>query len=82
MEKDSMDKYDLLKRMLIEARLQAGLKQAEVAAKLGKPQSYISKIERGERGMGVIEFLEIAEAIGFEPFAFLDEFVKTSGLDP
>ena len=76
MEKDLVDKYGLLQQMLIDARLQAGLKQADVAAQLGKPQSYVSKIERGERGMDVIEFLEIAQAIGFEPLAFLDEFIK------
>ena len=71
-----MDKYDLLRRMLINERLKAGLKQSDVAAKLGKPQSYVSKIERGERGIDVIEFLELAQAIEFEPFAFLDELTK------
>lgn len=76
MEKDLMDKYDLVRRMLIDARLKAGLKQAEVAAKLDKPQSYVSKIERGERGIDVIEFLEIAQAIKFDPLIFLDELVR------
>lgn len=76
MEKDVTDKYGLLRQMLIEARLTAGLKQADVAAKLGKPQSYVSKIERGERGIDVIEFLELAKAIEFEPFAFLNELTK------
>ena len=76
MEEDSINKYDLLRQMLIDERLKAGLKQFDVAVKLGKPQSYISKIERGERGMDVIEFLELAQAVGFEPFAFLDELMK------
>lgn len=77
MKKGSIDKYEILRQMLIDERLKANLKQAEVADKLGKPQSYISKIERGERGMDVIEFLEIAEAINFEPFIFLQNFYKT-----
>lgn len=71
-----MDKYELLQRMLIDARLKAGLKQADVAAKLGKPQSYISKVERGERGIDVIEYLEIAAVIEFDPVDFLDELIK------
>ena len=78
MKEDSLDKYDLLQGMLIAARLKARLKQADVAAKLGKPQSYISKVERGERGIDIIEYLAIAEVIGFDPVAFLDELTKRS----
>ena len=77
MDKDSI-KYELLRQMLIDERNNAKLKQVDVASKLGKPQSYISKIERGERGMDIIEFFEIAEAIGFEPFNFLRSFFDSS----
>jgi len=42
-----------------------------LAERLGRPQSYVSKIERGERGLDVIEFLEIAKVIGFDPVEFL-----------
>jgi len=41
--------------------------QAEVAAKLRRPQSFIAKYEQGERRLDVIEFLEIADAIGLDP---------------
>lgn len=37
------------------ARLDVGLKQEDVARKLKKPQSYVSKIERGERRLDVTE---------------------------
>lgn len=76
MEKDTTEKYVLLRQMLIDARNKAELKQSDVSSKLGKPQSYISKIERGERGMNIVEFIEIAQAIGFDPTKFLREFIK------
>lgn len=40
---------------LKSARLESGLAQQEVADKLGKPQSYISKIKSGERRLDVAE---------------------------
>lgn len=76
MEKDSTEKYVLLRQMLIDERNKAELKQSDVSSKLGKPQSYISKIERGERGMDIVEFVEIAQAIGFDPAKFLRKFIE------
>jgi transcriptional regulator with XRE-family HTH domain len=60
-------KYELLRRLLIEARTEAGLRQSDVAERLGRPQSYVSKVERGERKVDVIEFIEIAKVIGLDP---------------
>jgi transcriptional regulator with XRE-family HTH domain len=57
--------------MLITARKQAGLTQVEVADRLGRPQSYVSKYERGERRLDVIEFFDVAQAIEIDPFDFL-----------
>lgn len=66
-------RYARLRQLVTEARKAAGLSQAAVAEKLGRPQSYIADIERNERRIDVIEFLALAEAIGFDPLAVLEE---------
>jgi transcriptional regulator with XRE-family HTH domain len=73
MRPDLTEKYERFRQLLVDARKSAGLKQTDLADRLGRPQSYVSKIERGERGVDVIEFLEIAKAIGFKPAAFLHD---------
>ena len=70
------ERYEKLRMMLVEAREAAGLTQVELAGRLERPQSFVSKIERGIRKMDVIEFVEIARAIGFDPVAFLRKLDK------
>jgi transcriptional regulator with XRE-family HTH domain len=60
------ERYKRLLIKLIDARKAAGLTQVELASKLGRPQSFVSKYENGERRIDVIEFLDICEAIGAE----------------
>jgi hypothetical protein len=57
--------------LLIEARKRAGLTQYELAARLKRPQSFVSKFERGERRLDVLEFREVAQALGIDPIRFL-----------
>jgi len=63
--------YTRLRRLLVERRNMAGLSQIDVAATLGKPQSYVSKIESGERRLDVVEFVEFARALGSDPVRML-----------
>lgn len=58
-------KYESLRKLLVEARRVAGLTQAELAGRLERPQSYVSKYERGERRLDVVEFIEVANTLGF-----------------
>jgi ribosome-binding protein aMBF1 (putative translation factor) len=63
--------YELFRQLLVVARKKSDLSQQEVADRLGRPQTYISKCERGTRRMDVVEFLTLAEVIGFDPIVFI-----------
>lgn len=64
-------RYKLFQKALLDARLGKGLTQSEVAARLRKPQSYVSKYESGERRLDVIEFLEVCEVMSVNPDSIL-----------
>lgn len=70
------DKYILLRQLLIEARKVANLTQSELSAKLSRPQSYVSKYERGERRLDLIEFLEVAAALNINPATFIEKLLQ------
>ena len=53
--------YKIILGRLKKARREANLKQAEVAKKLQKPQSYLSKVEAGERRLDIIELKKLAQ---------------------
>ncbi len=55
------EKQSKLCALLVKAREKAGMTQTALAKKLGKPQSFVAKLEGGERRLDVIEFLEIAK---------------------
>ena len=61
------DEYEEFLQVLIAARKDAGITQQDLATALGKPQSFVSKYERRERRLDVVEFISIARAIGLEP---------------
>jgi transcriptional regulator with XRE-family HTH domain len=65
------EQYQELLKALIEARKSASVTQQDLANRLGKPQSFVSKYEHGERRLDVIEFLVIAHVIGVNPYSLL-----------
>ncbi|WP_375202099.1 helix-turn-helix domain-containing protein [Hyphococcus sp.] len=69
-------RHKLLRALLKEARLKAGLTQEEVAVLLGYPQSYIAKIEGGERRLEVVEFIALCEVIEVEPAAVIKKILN------
>ncbi len=69
-------RYNRFRNLLIAARQGQSLTQVEVAKRLGKPQSFVSKYERGERRLDVVEFLFVAKAIGVDPKGLIDPLQK------
>lgn len=63
--------YVRFRELLVEARKDAGLTQEELAERLRRPQSFVSKYENGERRLDLIEFLEVAGALSLEVHAFI-----------
>lgn len=49
--------------------------QADLAAKLHRAQSFVSKYESGERHLDVVEFIEVCKALGVSPVAVLGEML-------
>jgi ribosome-binding protein aMBF1 (putative translation factor) len=66
-EVDRGELYQLFQHLLVMERKNSGMSQQEVADRLGRPQTYVSKCELGTRRMDIVEFLEIADVIGFDP---------------
>ncbi|WP_067338843.1 helix-turn-helix domain-containing protein [Stappia indica] len=62
--------------LLIEAREKAGLTQTELAEKIGEYQSFVARLESGQRRVDVVEFLELAEVLGFDAEKGLREIKK------
>jgi len=58
------------------ARKARGITQLELAKRLGKPQSFVSKAEMGERRLDVVEFLHFMRAIEGEPHALLRDIER------
>lgn len=68
--------YQTLLAHIIQARKEAGITQAELAKKLGRPQSFVSKIESDEWWLDVVEFLQVAKHVGFDPCALMQELIE------
>jgi len=69
----SNNAYKRLRELLVAARREADLTQVELSFRLKRPQSFVSKYERGERRLDVIEFGEVARALGIDPIRILDK---------
>jgi transcriptional regulator with XRE-family HTH domain len=71
--------YQTLRGLLVQERGAAGLSQLELAMRLGRPQSFVSKYERGERRLDLVEFLEVVRALRADPHRILRLVEDPSG---
>jgi transcriptional regulator with XRE-family HTH domain len=67
------DEYKAVLQCLVAVRRRHKMTQQELAARLSKPQSFVSKYEHGERRIDVVEFLQIVRMIGADPQAVIKE---------
>ncbi|WP_373964206.1 helix-turn-helix domain-containing protein [Kosakonia sacchari] len=67
------EEYQRVIIALKKARKERGITQAQLAEALGRPQSFIAKIESGERRLDVVEFVHLARLVGLEPMDVLQK---------
>ena len=65
--------YRRLLELLVEARQDAGVTQQQLADLLQRPQSFISKIENGDRRLDVVEFLELCRLLRADPAVLMKQ---------
>lgn len=60
-------RHEALIAFLIAKRKEMGLTQVELAARMKVFQSYVARLESGERRIDVVEFIKIGALLGFDP---------------
>ena len=74
-----IEQYKIVGACLAAARRRANVTQQELAAKLGKPQSFVSEYERGQRRVDVVELLVISRALAIDPLELFAEIARSAG---
>ena len=62
--------------VLVKERKSRGLQQGDVARRLKRPQSYLSKTEHGERRLDVVEFVALCRAMGADPLEVMAKVLE------
>ncbi len=65
-----------LQELLRELREAADLRQIDLAKRLGRPQSFVSKYESGEKNLDFLEVREVCEALGVPLAEFVRQFER------
>ena len=71
------EQYRIVGACVAAARRQAKLTQVELSERLGRTQTFVSEIERGERRVDVLELLVIAGALGTHPHELFAEIARS-----
>ncbi len=70
-------RHEALRAFIVEQRNKADLRQVDVAKRLGRSQSYVTYVETGQKLIDVVELMEWADAIGFNPRDAIKRLAKT-----
>ena len=70
-------RYEKLQLLLRDLRKKQGVRQQELAERLGRPQSYVSKYEGGERNIDLVELIDVAKALDLDPAVVISELVSS-----
>ena len=70
------ERHKALINLLIKLREQAGMTQTELATKLGEYQSFVARLESGQRRLDVIEFLRLAKLLEFDEIELLKKLKR------
>lgn len=71
--------YTVFRELLTKAREVTSLTQRDVARRLERSQSFVSKYESGERRVDMCEFVKIARALEADPISLLSAYMERSG---
>jgi transcriptional regulator with XRE-family HTH domain len=74
------EQYKMVGACLAAARRRANVTQDELAASLGKPQSFVSEYERGQRRVDVVELLVLSRELGVDPLDLFTEIANAAGV--
>jgi transcriptional regulator with XRE-family HTH domain len=72
-------RHKRLVEILVAARKRAGVRQAELARRVGKTQTFVARFEAGQRRIDTIEFLALCEIIGLDPLKVVRKLLKVEG---
>ncbi|ECF7019539.1 helix-turn-helix transcriptional regulator [Salmonella enterica] len=65
--------YQRVIKALREARVAGHITQEELGKALGRPQSFIAKVENGERRLDIVEFVHLCRLVGIDPASIINK---------
>jgi transcriptional regulator with XRE-family HTH domain len=65
------EEYQSVIKTLREARIRKGISQQNLAESLDRPQSFIAKVENGERRLDIVEFMHLARLLSIDPISII-----------
>lgn len=65
--------YQMVIKVLREARVAGHITQEELGKALGRPQSFIAKVENGERRLDIVEFVHLCRLVDLDPVNIINK---------